>query len=130
MENGVSSPGSESKKVHNRLQACHGHADNYLQDAGLGRTESQSRITVLEDRIETLEKALQALLKEKDEAADKEKSKDEEEAQKPTDPELTEEEKLDQKNWTRRFQWRRTESLQGRRRIHRDRIPRPGSREP
>lgn len=56
-----------------------------------------------------MEKALQALLKEKEEVAgkEKEKAKAEEEAKKPTTPELNEEEKLDPKNWTRRFQWRR-----------------------
>ena len=68
---------------------------------------------MLEDRIEILEKALQALLKEKEEVAEKDKEKEKEKAnaedaaKKETIPELSEDEKLDKKNWTRRFQWRR-----------------------
>jgi len=51
---------------------------------------------------------LQTLLKEKEEAVNNEKTKTEEDAKRENDdaPELSEEEKLDPKNWTRRFQWR------------------------
>lgn len=56
-----------------------------------------------------MEKALQTLLNEKEEAAEKEKDKPakEEDTKKETTPELSEEEKLSKKNWARRFQWRR-----------------------
>jgi hypothetical protein len=63
------------------------------------------KIGVLEYRIERLEAALQALLKEKEQEA--ETTDEEKNEEKQSAPELTDEEKCLPENWAQRFQWRR-----------------------